>query len=649
MESGHEKFAFNPSSRLQMVQDQFCMSFLHKPHINCPPVTRHYYAFTYPFSYTECQEQLAGFAELYQKTPHTVNYIIQRLMAPAAQKSHAVEVLQLPDDPPSPSRAALRQSERAIADRLAKMSRFELETEIYYHRELLVHSVHGRRVDLMTISAFNGIRLEREARLPDLFPEGPKTVRCNLFHGKPVIFVSSRVHPGETPASHVLNGFLKLLLDVHSLVGAALRKMYVFKIVPFLNPDGVYAGCYRSDTLGHNLNRVYQTPSLETQPSIYAVRKLVRFYHYNANLMEFVDSVADTKADGAANKEQLIAATTLSPAKDDQHPADGSRKPQADAGRFIVPPNPPSHPSCGSREFIVSDMQCNTDSSSTAHSSDSEGVGDARISSESCPSTTASDVNVPEALLRNAPAVVAADEDNVDDDDGALIFLSAAEAKKRSKTATRIFHDKLVPVIKPIVIEGAAGVYPRKPLWSKGETANKVNECASARPRNAPVVAAAKSMRSNSAAVSRQCCVTDSAVATLIPQQKPTPLISSSFRITKRRNTAGGNNDVTASNGNNNNDLTHNEDAVASKFDTGNLFLYIDMHGHASKKGIFMYGNHFPTTEEAVECMLLPRLMSMNCQHFHFDSCVFSERNMYSTCVFGGIDDGGRERELSGY
>lgn len=60
-----------------------------------------------------------------------------------------------------------------------------------------------------------------------------------------------------------------------------------------------------------------------------------------------------------------------------------------------------------------------------------------------------------------------------------------------------------------------------------------------------------------------------------------------------------------------------------------NLFLYLDLHGHASKKGVFMYGNHLPNTHEAVECMLLPRLMSMNCHHFHFDACNFSERNMY--------------------
>lgn len=53
--------------------------------------------------------------------------------------------------------------------------------------------------------------------------------------------------------------------------------MYVFKIIPFLNPDGVYNGCYRSDTMGHNLNRVYLGPCKDIHPSIYAVRKLIMY------------------------------------------------------------------------------------------------------------------------------------------------------------------------------------------------------------------------------------------------------------------------------------------------------------------------------------------------------------------------------------
>lgn len=64
------------------------------------------------------------------------------------------------------------------------------------------------------------------------------------------------------------------------------RKLYVFKIIPFLNPDGVAHGLYRSDTLGHNLNRVYITPRLDRHPSIYAVRKLIRYYHYGCEMLD---------------------------------------------------------------------------------------------------------------------------------------------------------------------------------------------------------------------------------------------------------------------------------------------------------------------------------------------------------------------------
>lgn len=42
-----------------------------------------------------------------------------------------------------------------------------------------------------------------------------------------------------------------------------------------------------------------------------------------------------------------------------------------------------------------------------------------------------------------------------------------------------------------------------------------------------------------------------------------------------------------------------------------------------------MYGNHFEDVDNCVECMLLPRIMSLNNLHFHFSSCNFTERNMY--------------------
>ena len=70
--------------------------------------------------------------------------------------------------------------------------------------------------------------------------DGRADERAPTFsRSKKIIFISARVHPGETPASHVLNGALELLMRLNDARATALRRHYVFKIVPLLNPDGV--------------------------------------------------------------------------------------------------------------------------------------------------------------------------------------------------------------------------------------------------------------------------------------------------------------------------------------------------------------------------------------------------------------------------
>lgn len=53
-----------------------------------------------------------------------------------------------------------------------------------------------------------------------------------------MLFVSARVHPGETPASHLCNGMVLFLLRRHDPRARALRRLFVIKIVPIVNPDG---------------------------------------------------------------------------------------------------------------------------------------------------------------------------------------------------------------------------------------------------------------------------------------------------------------------------------------------------------------------------------------------------------------------------
>jgi predicted deacylase len=81
------------------------------------------------------------------------------------------------------------------------------------------------------------------------------------------------VHPGELPSSHVLNGVLKFLISNDPIANILLSKC-VFYIVPFVNPDGVDRGLYRSDSQGQNLNRHYTKPTLN-QPEILGIKKFV--------------------------------------------------------------------------------------------------------------------------------------------------------------------------------------------------------------------------------------------------------------------------------------------------------------------------------------------------------------------------------------
>jgi len=83
------------------------------------------------------------------------------------------------------------------------------------------------------------------------------------FHqDKMIVFLSARVHPGETPSSYAMRGIIKFLLSTKDIRAQTLRDNFVFKIVPMINPDGVFQGYFRMDTLNQNLNRYYNHPTI---------------------------------------------------------------------------------------------------------------------------------------------------------------------------------------------------------------------------------------------------------------------------------------------------------------------------------------------------------------------------------------------------
>ena len=141
------------------------------------------------------------------------------------------------------------------------VKRFRNHDKIYIHREVLYYSRERRPMEMVTFTSKTKMLDQREELIEGLFPaaKGDPTKRPFRFN-KPTVFISSRVHPGETPASFVLDGIWKFLTNENNEQARVLRDKFVFKIVPMLNPDGVYRGYYRLDTLGQNLNRYYLEP-----------------------------------------------------------------------------------------------------------------------------------------------------------------------------------------------------------------------------------------------------------------------------------------------------------------------------------------------------------------------------------------------------
>ena len=88
---------------------------------------------------------------------------------------------------------------------------------------------------------------------------------------KKYLFITSRVHPGESQASHIVHGMIQWLLSDDD-EAQELRDKFVIKIIPMVNPDGVIHGNYRVSLLGVDLNRRWKKPSKFLHPTVYHIK-----------------------------------------------------------------------------------------------------------------------------------------------------------------------------------------------------------------------------------------------------------------------------------------------------------------------------------------------------------------------------------------
>lgn len=85
----------------------------------------------------------------------------------------------------------------------------------------------------------------------------------------------ARQHPGETQSSYVCEGLINFLL-LKTEASHFLREHYIFKVIPLINPDGVIFGNYRTNLLGVDLNRKWDTADDELAPEVTAIKNYIK-------------------------------------------------------------------------------------------------------------------------------------------------------------------------------------------------------------------------------------------------------------------------------------------------------------------------------------------------------------------------------------
>jgi len=98
---------------------------------------------------------------------------------------------------------------------------------------------------------------------------------------KQIAAISARVHPGEVNSSWMMHGAIEFLLSDEE-EAKELRRRYIWKVVPMLNPDGVVLGNYRCSMAGLDLNRQWREPSATITPCVYYLKRLLKEIHTQA-------------------------------------------------------------------------------------------------------------------------------------------------------------------------------------------------------------------------------------------------------------------------------------------------------------------------------------------------------------------------------
>lgn len=140
----------------------------------------------------------------------------------------------------------------------------------FFHRSTLTRTLAGNRCEYLTITSKD---------------KDPKSLKAISKKG---VFISARIHPGESNASWMMKGVIEYLTG-NTPEARALRDNFVFKIVPIINPDGVINGNYRCSLSGQDLNRRWKSPSRVLHPVVFAIKKFMRTFAKERDCVLYCD------------------------------------------------------------------------------------------------------------------------------------------------------------------------------------------------------------------------------------------------------------------------------------------------------------------------------------------------------------------------
>jgi len=242
------------------------------------------FAFTYPYSYSQVQSELQQFDNTHTnnlRDPLAIYYNREQLIT--TRDGLRVDLLTISSsfgadtgdwDPTSSGETGLKGDDESI--------RVEGKDPLFAREPLFSGCFPDARMDAVTTT------INRLSKMPKVKFDSSVT-RPLVFPTKEILWVSARVHPGEVPAQHTLKGIINFLMDPKDIIAQEMRKRFVIKIVPIVNPDGVYRGHFRLDQFGQNLNRYYSTPDVSAQAPIYAIKQCVDYYSAEKMLSLYLD------------------------------------------------------------------------------------------------------------------------------------------------------------------------------------------------------------------------------------------------------------------------------------------------------------------------------------------------------------------------